>query len=204
MNQSSEKAMTPKEQYDAQVGQINKERAEHNPPDEEQELNDVADDAEKILETMESKELDKNVGERKEAVGPFTPAVDKATGNTRVEVTREQYEKHKADQAAQKALMGLKNAQAEHLNPEQKKTMNCVMADYEAGILEDPTILALLEEKVNLNAAHLQGQKEISQFQRDMLNKVALITNNLVKTKGAIELTDKMILDRVGKEVEKE
>lgn len=197
MNQSSERAMTPKEQYDAQSALINKEHAEKNPVAEEQELNEIADDTEKILDDMESKELDKNVGAKKELVGPFTPAVDKATGKQRIEVSREQFEKHKADQAAQRALLSLKNAQAEHLNPKQKKTIDSVVDEFENGMLKDPVLLHLLKEKGKLSQEHILASKAINALQRQLLEQVAKVTNDLVKTKGAMESTDKMLLGRV-------
>ncbi len=197
MNESSERAMTPKEQYDAQAELIHKEHAEHNPVTEEQEFNEIADGAEKILDDMESKDLDKNIGAKKEPVGLFTPSVDKITGKKLVEVSREQYEKHKADQAAQKALMSLKNAQAEHLNPTQKKTIDSVVTDFENGMLKDPVLLHLLKEKGKLSQEHILASKAIHALQRQLLEQVAKVTNDLVKTKGAMESTDKMLLGRV-------
>lgn len=198
MNQSSERTPTPKELYDKQMDQIDDERlvAQGKDPDEEKELDAMTEDAERILDNMESKEIDKKMGDKKEPVGPFSSTVDKATGEQRIEVTREQFEKHKADQAAQKALLALKNAQYEHLKPEQKKEMNLLVAEFEVGKLDDPVLAHLMKEKIKLSQDHVRGQKEVNELQRKMLHEVARVTNNLVKTKGAMETTDKMILDR--------
>lgn len=186
-NESSERALTPKEQYDAQRQLIDDEKMEANgqDPDEERELDAMTDDAEKIMDNMEEKEIDKTMGETKKPVGP-----------QRIEVSRDQFEKMKADKQAQNALMALKNAQSEHLKPEQQKAMNLLVAEFEAKKITDPVIQHLMKEKIKLLQEYVAAAKEIQLLQRKMLQQVADTTNNLVKVKGAMETTDRMILDR--------
>jgi len=200
--ESSETPLTPKERYDAQMNQIAEERAEHRPNDEDQELDELASDADEIMERMETKEIDKTVGQTKEPVGPgpFSQAVDKVKPKG-MEMNRDQFEKYKADKKAQKALQALKNAQNEHLKPAEQKQMNLLVAEFEAGKITDLVIIHLMKEKLKISENHIAAGKEVSGLQRRMLEQVAEVTNNLVKVKGAMETTDKMILDRQ-KEIE--
>ena len=60
---------TPKEDFDAQNKLINQERVDNSPEDEKTEMEAIADDAENIMEENETKTLDQNVGDVKEAIG---------------------------------------------------------------------------------------------------------------------------------------
>ncbi len=186
---------TPKQKYDEEMGNIKQANAEANGQTEESEINDMADEAEKVMDEMESREqkaIDKSMGDVKEpASGSFTPP--KQHQKT---ITREEFLKMKEAQAAQKSLKILQQQQAAgtHLSSKEHNTLVSILKRHEKGELKDPVLVAFLDEKIDLSRKYVEATVAVKELQKKLLNEISECTNNMVKCRGAIEQVDRMLL----------
>lgn len=206
----SDKPLTPKQQYDAEMAGINKATAEAKGEDleDKKEMEAVAEDAEEILDDLESKEdskaLDKSMGAEKKPVGPgpFSKAVNagKATAPPKAHtMTSEQFHKMKEARNAQAALQSLRDITASKLPQADQKILIELLEKHEGGLTKDVVLQELLDEKKETAKLVVKAMASISDLQKKLLNDVATASNNLVKARGAMEGIDHMLLKRYKK-----
>jgi len=188
--------MTTKEIYDAEMKSINEatHQAKGKELDTKQEINELADDAEKIMDEMEDpKSLDKSMGDEKEPVGPGPFSMPPSNTTT---MTQEQFHKMKEARVAQESLQALRQITTSHLSSKDQKALDLILAKVEAGEVSDIVLVELLEEKKSTAVLIVKAMAAISELQKKLLNDVAMASNNLVKARGAMEGLDHMILKR--------
>ena len=171
------------------IGQANKQAAGQD--DEDIDVDKATTDTEKILDNMESKDIDKNMGQTKVPVAPYS-------------MSQKEYGDLKEASDAAKSLRALANAQKEHLSPEEIKTMHLMTAEFETQKITDTYLLDLLHEKVDFGKEYKKGTLAIKELQRKLLSELSSRTNDLIKTKGAMEGIDRLLLKRYMKLKSKE
>lgn len=203
---NTEKELDPREKFKAiqEQAKVDNAKAKGEMTEEEQLDEDVASTAEELGMDDDSETEDElpesdpaKEQDAEESAEAETQPVDKHVGTKKIEVTREQHQANQAQDNAVKALQALKNANQEHLNPEDLKAMKLALAMLQSGKLKDPVLVHLLNEKVELSKQYIQATVAIKELQRRMMTEISHATNAVVKCKGAIENQDRQILKLV-------
>ena len=151
-------------------------------PDEVKEIEDEAEQIAKELEEDETVPVDKHVGDKK------------------ITVTQAEYLKERDKKLAQKALasmIGLKDANKNHLSKEEVETINKILRESEKVGFDkiSPVMVHLLKTKIKLAEEFVKHQVRIKELHAKLLQELSITTDQVVKTKGGVELVDKQILE---------
>ena len=147
--------------------------------EDQNELNEIADEELARLEDdLEQVNVDKNMGLLSE---PVT-------------MTHEEFSKEKALDMHNRALAEFKKANSQHLSNEDKKDMQAVLNEYRDKQIEDPVLKHLISQKGELARLYMDDSQKVKDMYQTLLKEMTDLTNNIMKTKGAIENIDKQIL----------
>lgn len=185
--------VTTKERYDAEMKNIHQANAKANGQSDDVELEKIADDAERVLDKMKSRKVDKSMGDVKE---PASGAFSSSVKHQQKIMTKDQFLKWKEAKAAQKAIHAVQQQQRTkaHLSHQDNNIISELLKQYEKNELKDPILMAYLDEKIELAKKYIEATVAIKELQKKLLNDVATNTNNVVKCRGAIEQVDRMLL----------
>ena len=117
-------------------------------------------------------------------------------------VTREQHLKNKEAEAAHKTLAILQNQQLgkKNVNEADIRLITKLLEDFENGIIKDPLMVSLLEDKLDLAKVYAQAKVAMKQLEQKLIQEISAATNNMVKCNGAMEQVDRMILKNAKKD----
>jgi hypothetical protein len=171
--------LSPRERYKEEMDGIKKANDVAEGKDDQEELNEMADEElERLEDDLDKVNLDKNMGSVSE---PVT-------------MTYQDFSKEKALEAHNKALAEFKKANIDHLSNQDKKDMQVVLNGYRSNEIEDPVLKHLISQKGELAKLYMDDSKKVKEMYQTLLKEMTDLTNNIMKTKGAIENIDKQIL----------
>jgi len=185
--------LTPRERYLEEKERIDEKNREMNGDVTKEEKNVIDEELDK-MEQEEIRELEMEL-EKLEGV-ERSKNIDKNMGSEKhgITMTREEHLEQKELEESNKALVQLKKATANHLSNEDKKDMQDVLNGYRDEKIEDPVLKHLVLQKGELAKKYMEDTKKVKVLHEKLLKEMTELTNNIVKTKGAIENVDKQIL----------
>lgn len=195
--------LSPKEKFDLTMKQAREANAQargDEPEDAEEDLSAFEEEDE--LEEDDEGETEGPV-DIKEFIGSpeETRTIDKNLGEEKLPVTEMSigdHQKMKVAEAQKNAMAGLralKDASQTHMKPEQIRIVQNIVADVANGIITDPVLVHLVNQKAKQVQLFKDAQAAIGRLQQRLLNDISTATNDVVKCKGAIESIDAQILE---------
>ena len=189
MNQN-EKTPTPKELYDEQMKVIKDEKLKANDSSLKEDA-ELDEQAERIIEGMEKAEKVK---------------IDKSMGDVKIPqqkmMTHEEWTKFQNAQLKQKSIESyekIKAAKQEVLSKEQREVVETVLKKVTKGQLQNAIVKHLVNEKINLQNEYHEKQVRVNQLNTELLNKLCVLTGDVLKVKTNMDFLDKEILKLVQK-----
>ena len=183
-----EKEMTPKEKFDAEMKSINAT------------LSKDAPEKQAGFSDEEVEELEEEVEAINEAIEESETVIDKSMGETKVEVTKEQFNSMKQEQEKMKILHQLSQAgglKAEKLSPEQEAKMQKLFKLERDGKLADPVLKHLLSKKVKIAQDKVKLDIQAKEMQMKLVLEFKKLADATMKCVGATNTFNASILEYV-------
>jgi len=174
-----EKELTPKEIFDAQMREMNLT---------------ISPEKAAGLSDEEIAELDEEVEAVEEEINHF----DKSMGETKVEVTKEQFQKKKQSQEQNEILHKLAHAggiRAEKLSPEDETKMQDLFKLERDGKLKDPVLKHLVLQKINLAKDKIALDAKAKEMQMKLITEFGKLADSTMKCISAVNTFNQSILD---------
>lgn len=174
---------TPKEKFDAEMKRMNSTISQS--PEKEAGMTDE-----------EIEELDEEV----EAVEEVMQAFDKSMGDTKVEVTKEQFNQKKQAQEQNAILNRLAQAggiRAEKLSPENELKMQTLFKLERDGKLKDPVLKHMLTKKINLAKDKMALDARAKEMQMKLITEFGQLADATMKCVSAVNTFNESILDYI-------
>lgn len=182
------KNRTPKERFDDEMKQINKDIAIDNAPEKEAGYSqEEAADLEDQVEAAE-KAMDEDVEETK---------FDKHVGTKKIEVTREQHLNNKVDQQRKEILQKFNQIgglEKENLSEFQKNVIAKVLKASEEETLDDPVLKHLVGKKIEVAQEYAKLNAEIKEVQLMIIERMAKLAAACTESKGLAKTYNRDIL----------
>lgn len=176
---------TPKERFDEEMKQMNKDIAENNP--------NIDQETDAIMEQLEDEEIDKSMGDVKEPIAQ----------QSNDEMTDEQFQNLKEKKEIGNVLKEMSKTstlgRSEKLSVKQVETMQKLLKLFQKNLIDDPVLKHLLEKKIELaqqKAVLLVKSKDI---QLRIFNEMKAITEEVSKVIGGVHTYNMDILKYVQK-----
>ena len=186
--------LSPKQKFDLTMKQAREANA--------QARGDEPEDAEEDLSAFEEEdELEEDDEEGEDTGTAEVKTIDKSLGEEKLPVTEMNigdHQKMKVAEAQKNAIAGLralKDASQTHMKPEQIRLVQNIVADVANGIITDPVLVHLVNQKAKQVQLFKEAQAAIGRLQQRLLNDISTATNDVVKCKGVIESLDAQILE---------
>lgn len=174
---------TPKEKFDAEMKQMN---------------NTISQSPEK--EAGMTDEQIEDLDEEVEAVEEVMQAFDKSMGDTKVEVTKEQFNQKKQAQQQNEILNRLAQAggiRAEKLSPENELKMQTLYKLERDGKIKDPVLKHMITKKVNLAKDKMALDARAKEMQMKLITEFGQLADATMKCVSAVNTFNESILEYI-------
>jgi len=187
--EATNKTQTPKEKFDAEMKQINKDISADSAPEKEagyssEEAADIEDQVKKTKKAMDEEDSKEEV-------------IDKHVGTQKIEVTREQNLSMKLEKQRQEILAKFNQVgglQKEKLSPKQQEVIGRVLKLAQEEKLDDPVLLHLVGKKIEVAKEYAQLNAEIKEVQLMIVDKMAKLATACTDSQAMAKTYNRDIL----------
>lgn len=179
---------TPKQKFDEEMKQINKDINIMNAPEKESGLSN--DEVGEIIETADEVEelLEKD---EKEVI------IDKHIGTKKIEVTQSQHMNNKLEQQRKEILAKFNSVgglQKEKLTPFQEQVISKVLKLEESGKLSDPVLKHLVGKKIEVAKEYAELNGKIKEVQLMIVEKMGSLASACTEAQATAKTYNRDIL----------
>ncbi len=194
-NYRDTESATPRERYKQEIDGIKAERLRSlgADPDTMREIDQDAEEMSDAVDRGEYDDLDKVEPEAPPA-NAMKAKAPQAVSKKQFEMTKEQFDKIEQHKLIQQSTGILKKLEAKYLSSEEQVLMKDLFEKFQKDELTDPVLLHLFQEKLNVCVRAVSLQLRDKDLELKMLNEIQSISNEVLKSQGALESIDKQIL----------